>query len=129
MFLEEHHHGLLISIAILAFPVPVAFVERVHIPDRLALSPQCSNHLFGLGYGGSFTMIQLVCVESFGRRALGKLLGIIICIDSAGGMLGTVWTGQMKTATGSYLFPFSIVSLVALFALLNVLLIKPVARN
>jgi len=85
--------------------------------------------LFGLGYGGSFTMIQLVCVESFGRRALGKLLGIIICIDSAGGMLGTVWTGQMKTVTGSYLFPFSIVALVALFALLNVLLIRPVARN
>lgn len=85
--------------------------------------------LFGLGYGGSFTMIQLVCVESFGRRALGKLLGIIICVDSAGGMLGTIWTGQMKTATGSYLFPFSIVALVALFALLNVLLIRPVARN
>jgi MFS family permease len=85
--------------------------------------------LFGLGYGGSFTMIQLVCVESFGRRALGKLLGIIICIDSAGGMLGTIWTGQMKTATGSYLFPFSIVALVALFALLNVLLIRPVAKD
>ena len=85
--------------------------------------------LFGLGYGGSFTMIQLVCVESFGRRSLGKLLGIIICIDSAGGMLGTIWTGQMKTATGSYLFPFSIVALVALVALLNVLLIRPVTKT
>ena len=85
--------------------------------------------LFGLGYGGSFTMIQLVCVESFGRRSLGKLLGIIICIDSAGGMLGTIWTGQMKTATGSYLFPFSIVALVAPVALLNVLLIRPVTKT
>ncbi|MFQ5633965.1 MAG: MFS transporter [Gammaproteobacteria bacterium] len=82
--------------------------------------------LFGLGYGGSFTMIQLVCVESFGRRALGKLLGIIICIDSAGGMFGTVWTGQMKTATGSYLIPFTVVAIVAFVALINVLLIRPV---
>lgn len=82
--------------------------------------------LFGLGYGGSFTMIQLVCVESFGRRALGKLLGIIICVDSAGGMLGTVWTGHMKTATGSYLLPFTVVAIVALVALANVMLIRPV---
>jgi len=85
--------------------------------------------LFGLGYGGSFTMIQLVCVESFGRRALGKLLGIIICIDSAGGMLGTIWTGYMKTATGSYLFPFTVVAIVALVALINVLLIRPVPAD
>ncbi len=82
--------------------------------------------LFGLGYGGSFTMIQLVAVESFGRRALGKLLGIIIGIDSFGGMLGTILPGQMKTATGSYLFPFTVVSVVAFAALINVLLIKPV---
>ena len=81
--------------------------------------------LFGLGYGGSFTMIQLVCVESFGRRALGKLLGIIICIDSAGGMLGTILTGQIKTTTGSYLLPFGIVVIVAFVALINVLLIRP----
>lgn len=82
--------------------------------------------VFGLGYGGSFTMIQLVAVESFGRRALGKLLGIIIGIDSFGGMLGTILPGQMKTATGSYLFPFTVVTIVAFVALINVLLIKPV---
>jgi len=85
--------------------------------------------LFGLGYGGSFTMIQLVAVESFGRRALGKLLGIIIGIDSFGGMLGTIWPGQMKTATGSYLFPFTVVAIVALVALINVLLIRPVPAD
>ncbi len=84
--------------------------------------------IFGLGYGGSFTMIQLVCVESFGQRALGKLLGIIICIDSIGGMLGTILTGQLKTTTGSYFVPFSIVAIVALIALMNVLLIRPAEK-
>lgn len=82
--------------------------------------------IFGLGYGGSFTMIQLVCVESFGQRSLGKVLGIIMCIDSIGGMLGTILTGQLKTATGSYLIPFTIVAIVAFVALINVLLIRPV---
>jgi MFS family permease len=82
--------------------------------------------IFGLGYGGSFTMIQLVSVESFGQRALGKILGFIICIDSIGGMLGTILTGQLKTSTGSYLVPFTIVAIVAIVAFINVLLIRPV---
>ncbi len=84
--------------------------------------------VFGLGYGGSFTMIQLVCVESFGQRSLGKVLGFIMCIDSIGGMLGTILTGQLKTVTGSYLLPFTIVAVVAAIALCNVLLIRPVTR-
>ena len=85
--------------------------------------------IFGLGYGGSFTMIQLVSVESFGQRALGKILGFIICIDSIGGMLGTYVTGQLKTTTGSYLLPFTIVAVVALVGFINVLLIRPVGRS
>jgi nitrate/nitrite transporter NarK len=85
--------------------------------------------VFGLGYGGSFTMIQLVCVESFGPRALGKILGIVICIDSIGGMLGTYLTGQMKTVTGGYLMPFSIVLVVAIIAFVNVLFVRPVSME
>ena len=84
--------------------------------------------VFGLGYGGSFTMIQLVCVESFGQRSLGKILGIVIGIDSIGGMLGTIITGQLKTTSGSYLLPFSIIAIVAAVALFNVLLVTPVKQ-
>lgn len=85
--------------------------------------------VFGLGYGGSFTMIQLVCVESFGQRALGKILGVVICFDSLGGMAGTILTGQLKTVTGSYLIPFCVVAMVALVAVINVLLIRPPAQE
>jgi len=81
--------------------------------------------VFGLGYGGSFTMIQLVCVECFGQRALGKLLGIIIFVDSLGGALGTALSGQLKASTGSYLLPFATVTVVAFIAIIGVLLIKP----
>ncbi|MBT8422313.1 MAG: MFS transporter [Gammaproteobacteria bacterium] len=81
--------------------------------------------VFGLGYGGSFTMIQLVCVECFGQRALGKLLGIVIFVDSLGGALGTALSGQLKASTGSYLTSFTTVSVVALIAIMGVLLIKP----
>lgn len=82
--------------------------------------------IFGLGFGGSFTMIQLVAVESFGQRALGKILGFVTLIDALGAAAGTAITGQLKTVTGGYLLPFGIIAGVAAFAVINVLLIRPV---
>jgi len=82
--------------------------------------------VFGLGFGGSFTMIQLVAVETFGQRSLGKILGCITLVDALGATLGTILTGQLKTATGSYLLPFGVITAVAFFAVVNVLLIRPV---
>jgi len=81
--------------------------------------------VFGLGFGGSFTMIQLVAVESFGARALGKILGIIVFIDSLGAAAGTILTGQLRTQTGDYVAPFLMVTVVALIAVVAVTLIKP----
>jgi len=85
--------------------------------------------VFGLGFGGSFTMIQLVAVESFGQRALGKILGIIVFIDSIGAALGTALTGQLRTSTGDYTIPFIMVSAVALVAVVAVSMIKPLQKQ
>ncbi len=82
--------------------------------------------IFGLGFGGSFTMIQLVAVETFGQQSLGKILGCITLVDALGATLGTILTGQLKTATGGYLLPFGVITAVAFFAVVNVLLIRPV---
>jgi MFS family permease len=82
--------------------------------------------VFGLGYGGVFTLIQLVCVDYFGQRDLGKILGIVIFVDSLGAALGTSLTGHLQTTSGSYLVPFMAVACVAFVAIIGVLLIRPV---
>jgi MFS family permease len=84
--------------------------------------------IFGLGFGGSFTLIQLVAVESFGQLALGRILGVVIFADTMGGAAGTLLAGQMRTATGDYFLPFALVTVVAVIAVGNVLLIRPVVR-
>ena len=81
--------------------------------------------VFGLGFGGSFTMIQLTVVESFGQRDLGKILGLVIFIDALGGGIGPAVAGELATASGSWLGPFVVVTTVALVAVLNVLFIRP----
>ncbi len=81
--------------------------------------------VFGLGFGGSFTMIQLTVVESFGQRDLGKILGAVIFVDGLAAGMGPAVAGELATRTGSYLAPFAVVTAVALIAVLNVLLIRP----
>ncbi len=81
--------------------------------------------IFGLGFGGSFTMIQLTVVESFGQRDLGKILGLVIFIDALGGGIGPAVAGQLATTNGSWFAPFAVVTAVALVAVLNVLFIRP----
>ena len=85
--------------------------------------------VFGLGFGGSFSMIQLVAVEIFGPAYLGRILGIITFVDGMGAALGTNLLSQIKTDTGSYLLPFSIVTIVSLIAIINVFLIRPIQKS
>jgi MFS family permease len=80
---------------------------------------------FGLGFGGSFSMIQLVAVETFGQAYLGRILGIITLIDGLGAAYGTKLLSQLAVDSGSYLMPFGVVSAVTFFAIINVLFIRP----
>ena len=81
---------------------------------------------FGLGFGGSFSMIQLVAVETFGKAYLGRILGIITLVDGLGAAYGTKLLSELAVDSGSYFLPFGVVSAVTFFAIINVLFIKPI---
>ncbi|MEP7213932.1 MAG: MFS transporter [Acidobacteriota bacterium] len=55
---------------------------------------------FGLGYGGTFVLIQLLTVESFGLRDIGKILGALTLIETLGGFAGSVITGYLAGLSG-----------------------------
>ncbi len=58
--------------------------------------------IFGLGWGGLYTMLQLLAVESFGLKSAAKLLGTIAVFDAIGGGLGSYVMGVIRTQMGSY---------------------------
>lgn len=64
--------------------------------------------LFGLGWGGMYTLLQLQAVNSFGLSAAGKILGTITIIDATGGGLGMWLTGVFHDRTGNYGLGFTI---------------------
>ncbi|MDW8480203.1 MAG: MFS transporter [Xanthomonadales bacterium] len=74
--------------------------------------------LFGLGWGGLYTLLQLQAVNSFGLTAAGKILGTITVLDAAGGGLGIFLTGFLYDRFGSYQVPFALLSALLLAAFL-----------
>ncbi len=73
--------------------------------------------LFGLGWGGLYTLLQLLTVESLGLKAAGKILGTITVLDAIGGGLGIWLTGLLYDRTGSYQLPFVILVVLISLAL------------
>lgn len=80
--------------------------------------------IFGLGWGGLYTLIQLLIVESFGLKAAGKILGTITTFDAIGGGLGIWLTGAIHDWTGSYQAAFVLVSVLIFLALLAATQVK-----
>ncbi len=75
---------------------------------------------FGLGYGGTFVLIQLLTVESFGLKDIGKILGAITLIETTGGFLGSLITGRLASMNnGDYTLAFYGVTIAAGLAFLS----------
>jgi len=59
--------------------------------------------VYGIGFSGAFTMIQLMIAELFAGPTYGKILGVFVFIDTLAGAVGIAALGQIRVATGSYL--------------------------
>jgi MFS family permease len=85
---------------------------------------------FGLGYGGTFTILQAMISDTFGPKELGRILGALTFMGTVGGFAGISSSGFLRTWTGSYLIPFMIVSgLCGLMAALLFFLRRLVVRR
>jgi MFS family permease len=84
---------------------------------------------FGFGFGGCFTMIQMLCIDSFGNaKDLGKIYGTIVLGDTIGAAIGIAGVSSLRDATGSYLLAFILITGIAFFALINMYFVRPVGR-
>jgi MFS family permease len=55
---------------------------------------------FGLGYGGTFVLLQRLVADFFGMREYGKILGVIMLIETIGAAIGGQITGKLADAAG-----------------------------
>jgi len=65
---------------------------------------------FGFGWGGIYTLIQLLSADLFGMRSLGKILAAVNVLDAVGGAAGPIITGLLYDRTGSYFVSFGVIT-------------------
>ena len=81
--------------------------------------------VFGIGFSGTFTMIQMVIADFFAGQSYGKILGILTMVDVASGGIGITVIAKMQGAFNSYLPVINIlIGLCCLVAVVVVLLHK-----
>jgi MFS family permease len=80
---------------------------------------------FGFGWGGIYTLLQLLAADLFGLLALGKILGAINVMDTIGGALGPWLTGVLFEVNKSYVLPFTVITGLLLLATLAASLLRP----
>jgi MFS family permease len=59
--------------------------------------------IYGIGFAGAFSAIQLVLAEFFAGASYGRILGAFVMVDSLAGAAGIHFMGLRRVADGSYL--------------------------
>jgi MFS family permease len=84
--------------------------------------------IFGLGWGGLYTMLQVLAVQTFGMKCAGRVMGTIAIFDAVGGGLGSFALGLIRTLSGSYYPAFWLMVGLILLAFVLATQIRPVYR-
>lgn len=85
---------------------------------------------FALGYGGTFVLLQRLAADLFGRREIGKILGLVTLIEVTGAAIGGRITGYLADqAGGDYTYAFYGASIAAALAFVASLLILALANK
>lgn len=79
--------------------------------------------VFGVGFSGTFTMIQLLIAEYYHGSSYGKILGVFTMVDTMAGVLGIMTLGILRTKSGSYDQAFMILLIISILAAVCVLLL------
>ena len=74
--------------------------------------------VIGLGWGGLFTLYNMLAVNNFGLREIGRINGTISLLESFGVGFGSWITGRLFDAYGSYQVAFSVQAAAVFLALL-----------
>lgn len=85
--------------------------------------------IFGLGYSGTFTMIQLYIIDLFGGAAYGTILGALSFIDTICASVGVAVLGGIRKANGNYEKAFLIMIVLTVFSLLATYFINQRAKK
>lgn len=102
------------------------FVLKNALGDPSLLVPFA--FVFGLGFGGAFTIIQVWVSDMYAGRAFGAILGVVTMVDTLAGSAGMITLGSMRKASESYGGGFNLLLVLCAIAIVSAFLVKKPVR-
>ena len=119
-YLSDHFNKVLMMLIVVVLLIAGLSILRLASADKLWIL-YCFAAVFGIGYSGTFTMIQLVIAEFYFGKSYGKILGILTMVDVGAGGLAITIVARMQESFNSYLPVFDV--LIALTCTVAVLVL------
>lgn len=101
-YLSDRFDKILMMLIVVVLLIIGLSILRMSSADNL-LSLYGYAAIYGIGFSGTFAMIQLVIAEFFAGQSYGKILGVLTSIDVAAGGAGITAIAKIKDAFDSYL--------------------------
>jgi len=121
----DKHWSLIIAAVI--FALGVYFFKQIELGQRNSLYV-CAV-LIGIGFSGVFTNIQLLFANYYAGRDYGKILGLLIMLDSLGGAAGIGVIATLRDGSGSYDSALQLMLMMLIFSIVTVGLLYWWARS
>lgn len=80
--------------------------------------------IYGFGYSGAFTMIQVLIADFYMGKNYGTILGIFTMVDTLAGSAGIILVGKNRQFSGTYLHAFDTMFILCAVTLIATFLIK-----
>jgi MFS transporter, OFA family, oxalate/formate antiporter len=127
-YLSDHFDKISIMfMVVVALIVGLSILRFSNADNLLGLYGYAA--IFGIGYSGTFTMIQLVIAEFFSGHSYGKILGILTMVDVGSGGIAITVIAKVQEAYNSYLPVFEmLIGLTCIVAIL-VLFLRKMRRS
>jgi MFS transporter, OFA family, oxalate/formate antiporter len=107
-----HRFIMILSIGLMALST---FVLKTAMSNQSYLIPFAL--IFGVGFGGAFTIIQVWVADIYGGKSYGSILGVVTMIDTLAGSAGMILLGSMRKASGSYTSGFDLLLMLCFVAM------------
>lgn len=92
--------------------------------DKGAWSPYWYAVTYGIAYSGVFTMIQIIVADLYYGQSYGKILGIVLTIDTLASVAGIMFLGKRSVMDGTYIPAIQMMMLFCAVALIGFLMIR-----
>jgi MFS transporter, OFA family, oxalate/formate antiporter len=80
--------------------------------------------VFGIGFGGAFSIIQIWVADIYAGKNFGSILGVVTMVDTIAGSAGMILIGSMKKSSGSFGGGFNLMLGLCVVALISTFLVK-----